>query len=168
MNPSPSKRPPILAIWLVALLFLALSAVSVWARPSQESLRWTIPTFTPTPTPSTGSLCVLVYHDHNRDGIRQPSEELLSGAAIAVRGVESGAAMTKTTDSAWDPCCFDGLSPDLYVVLRQNPPGFTSTTEDSWGAVISANVSIQVPFGAVASEPHLVLPLVLNLFRDNR
>ena len=166
---SSRRRPPIYAIWLITLLFLGLSVVTAWAKVEQEPLRWTVPTFTPTPTPSTGNLCVLVYHDRNRDGVRQSDEEeLLVSAAVFVRSISSGITFSKTTSSAVEPACFDALPPDFYVVREKNPPGYRSTTDDIWGAVISANVTIHVPFGDVPAESRLILPLVLNSFQGTQ
>lgn len=169
MNPKePHRRPPVLAVWLVTLLLLGLSAITAWAQPGQEHLRWTIPTYTPTPTPSTGEICVQVYHDRNRDGIRQPTvEELLAGAGIRIRGASTASSFTHVTGSQQEPVCFGSLQPDLYVVQETNPPGYGSTTDDIWGAVITANVSILVPFGDVSAEPQPIrLPLLLNNYQS--
>jgi hypothetical protein len=156
-----------LAIWLVALLLLGLSAVTAWAQPSQERLRWTIPTYTPTPTPSTGEICVQVYHDRNQDGLRQPStEELLAGASISVRGVATGFLASEATDGE-QPLCFGSLVPDLYVVYETDPASYASTTDNAWGAVVTANVSILVPFGDIPSEMLPIrLPLLLNQYAN--
>lgn len=167
---SSRMRPPIHAVWLITLLFLGLSVVTAWAKADPEPLRWTIPTFTPTPTPNTGDLCVMVYHDRNQDGVRQESEEgLLISAEISVLSVSSGVILSETTSSDVAPLCFNALPPDLYVVREKNPPGYRSTTDDAWGAVISANVAISVPFGDVwDASTRLTLPLVLNSYQGDR
>jgi hypothetical protein len=167
MNPKkPHRRPPVLAVWLVTLFLLGLSAVTAWAQSGQEHLRWTIPTYTPTPTPSTGEICVQVYHDRNKDGIRQPTtEELLAGAEVSVRGASTSSLVIRETVDQQEPLCFGSLQPDLYIVGEINPAGYDSTTDDVWGAVISANVSILVPFGDIPAEPQPIrLPLLLNKY----
>jgi len=162
-----TKHPQIPVICFITFLFLVLSAANVWAKPTPGGRpRWTIPTFTPTPTPDTGSVCVYVYHDRNRDGVRQPeAEDLLPGAKVYLKGIASDAVLTGTTTSQTEPYCFRAVSPDTYLVREENPPGFKSTTEDLWGAIVLANTTVSVPFGDVAAEEATTsLPLILRSF----
>ena len=167
MIPSKTRRkPPMYAIGTATFLFLILSAVNVWAKPLQDtSLRWTVPTFTPTATPRTGGLCVEVYHDRNRDGVRQAAaEELLGGAVVRVAQAGASQVVATVTTSGGSPACIQALEPALYVVREQNPPGYISTTDDVWGAVISSNVTIAIPFGDVYAPgtPRAYLPLIMR------
>lgn len=165
------KHPQLLVIGSITFLFLALSAANVWAKPAQDGRpRWTIPTFTPTPTPDTGTICVQVYLDRNRDGARQPTtEELLSGASLRLTGVTTGAAFTGMTAGGDLPYCFGDLVPDFYLVREGNPPGYLSTTDDVWGAFLLANTTVSIPFGEVVIETRpILLPLVLHRFERSR
>jgi len=164
------KKPPLYAVGMITLLFVILSTVNVWAKPPQDSsLRWTIPTFTPTATPHTGGLCVEVYHDRNRDGVRQPTaEELLGGAVVRVADALESQVVATATTAEGERRCMGALEPGLYVVREQNAPGYASTTDDAWGAVITSNVTINVPFGDVytGAEPApLYLPLIMRDLR---
>lgn len=174
MIPSKARnKPPLYAVGLITLLFVILSTVSVWAKPpSDASLRWTIPTFTPTATPRTGGLCVEVYHDRSGDGVRQASgEELLGGAVVRVAdGVEREVVATVVTQAGERPC-FGALEPGLYVVREENPPGYASTTDDAWGAVITSNVTIGIPYGDIyvgGEAGPAYLPLIMRELGVNR
>lgn len=164
------KRPPIYLIGTITLLLLALSTVSVWAKPPQTGLRWTIPTFTPTATPHTGSICVHVFHDRNQDGKRQPAwEELLGGAQIELAQLGAALVLTDTT-LADDTSCFRDLMPASYLVRAHDADGYASTTDHMWGAFLQANMTLTVPFGDIyVGDGHIVrLPLLLNDYEGSR
>lgn len=166
----PNRRPNVWAIWAITLFCILLSAVNAWAKPMQGPLRWTIPTFTPTPTPHTGIICVSVYHDRNRDGIRQPaSEELLPEAEVHLANI-SGSVITKGITTSEGPYCFRGLAAGTYMVFEKDPPGYQSTTDNTWGAIVLANTMISIPFGDVLADfSHSVaLPLILRSFERSK
>jgi hypothetical protein len=163
------NRPPIYLVVAVTLLLLILSAVTVWAKPPEIGLRWTVPTFTPTPTPNTGVICVQAYHDRNRDRVRQPLvEELVTGAELEVSNLSHSLVFSSVTTSDQIPLCFTDLEPDTYIVRERNPQGYHSTTEDIWGAVVRANFTVSVPFGnsALVDAPFISLPLLLQDFQE--
>ncbi|MBI3740962.1 MAG: hypothetical protein HY257_04300 [Chloroflexi bacterium] len=113
------------------------------------------PTSTPTftPTPSTGALCVLVYHDLNSNGSRDVGEGLLANAQIIVKDSGNNTIATYTTDGVNEPKCFSNLTPGVYNISETNPPGFTSTTPDLAAAFIAAGFTTTVDFGDIASTP---------------
>ncbi len=111
-----------------------------------------------------------MYHDRNRDCIRQStSEELLPGAQLRLSNLTGNFVVTGTTLSFDRPFCFRDLSGGTYVVREANPSGYVSTTEDIWGAVVTGNFTVTVPFGDVAVATEFRnLPLILrSLQRSN-
>ncbi|RME36716.1 MAG: hypothetical protein D6793_05310, partial [Thermoflexia bacterium] len=84
------------------------------------------PTPTPeaTPTPQSGQVCILAFHDRNGDGLRQPeTEELLPNAVFSLSGT-AGLVGQYTTDGISEPYCFPGLPPGAYQVAVQPPAGY--------------------------------------------
>jgi hypothetical protein len=122
---------------------------------------------TPTPTPtataaSTGSLCVLVYSDRNGNHQRDPGEGILSGAIVTVT-TDSTLVGVRITDGT-EPYCFTGLTPGAYTVKEQNPPGYESTTWDTWIVTVDAGYSTVVEFGDRAAHYYsLYLPVILKV-----
>jgi hypothetical protein len=104
------------------------------------------PTPTFTPTPMTGSLCVLSYEDRNGDRIRNPGEPLLPYAVFTLSDANHVVG-TYSTNGLNEPFCFVGLEPDVYFVSEMNPPGYESTTHDSWGVSLQNGATINIEFG---------------------
>jgi hypothetical protein len=108
------------------------------------------PTLTPwptfTPTPVTGTLCVLVFEDHNGNGVQDPADGRLASALITVSN-ERGVVEEYLTNGFDEPHCFWGLSPGQYFVSEVNPGGYRSTTHDDWAVSIVDVDRVYVAFG---------------------
>ena len=102
------------------------------------------PTFTPTPV--TGTICVVAFEDHNGNGVQDPADGRLSGALITVSN-ERGLVEEYVTNGFDEPHCFRGLSPGHYFVSEVNPGGYRSTTHDDWGVSVVDVAKIHVAFG---------------------
>ena len=102
------------------------------------------PTFTPTPV--TGTICVVAFEDHNGNGVQDPADGRLSGALITVSN-ERGLVEEYLTNGFDEPHCFRGLSPGHYFVSEVNPGGYRSTTHDDWGVSVVDVAKIHVAFG---------------------
>jgi hypothetical protein len=103
------------------------------------------PTPTPTATPPTGTIRVLVYKDVDGNGRRDQGEGLLADATITVTG-PSGVFVYRT-DGVHEPHDFTGLASGVYQVDEQNPPGYRSTTSDTWAVPIVAGAVVPIDFG---------------------
>lgn len=110
------------------------------------------PTLTPTltATPTTGAICVLAYEDWDGDGFRDPGEGLLADAVITVMDDQGREVPGSpyTTDGFSEPHCFPDLAPGTYTVSAQPPPEYILTTDALQGAVVFANTTVEVRFGA--------------------
>jgi hypothetical protein len=106
------------------------------------------PTNTPTatPTPMSGALCVLSYDDRNGDRFRDPGEPLLPYAVFSLSDAHHVVG-TYSTNGLNEPHCFTELEPIVYFVSEMNPPGFESTTHDSWGISLRNGATINIEFG---------------------
>lgn len=54
---------------------------------------------------------------------------------------------TYSTNGLSEPYCFIGLEPDIYFVSEMNPPGYESTTHDSWGVSLQNGATVNIEFG---------------------
>ena len=108
------------------------------------------PTYTPwptfTPTPVTGTICVLVFEDHNGNGVQDPTDGRLADALITVSD-ERGIVTEYLTNGFDEPHCFRGLPPGNYFVSEVNPGGCRSTTHDDWGVSVVDVAEVHVAFG---------------------
>jgi hypothetical protein len=46
-----------------------------------------------------------------------------------------------------EPHCFEGLEPKVYFVSEMNPPGYESTTHDSWGISLQNGATVNLEYG---------------------
>ncbi len=108
------------------------------------------PTLTPwptfTPTPVTGAICVVVFEDHDGNGVQDPADGRLGSALITVSDAQGVVAEYVTTGFD-EPHCFKGLSPGHYFVSEVNPGGYRSTTYDDWGVSVVDVTEVHVAFG---------------------
>ncbi|MBN1640617.1 MAG: hypothetical protein JXA09_05215 [Anaerolineae bacterium] len=118
------------------------------ATPTPVNTPTPTPTSTPTvtPTPITGSICVLAYDDRNGNGLRDPAEPLLPYAVFTLSDAQHVEA-TYSTNGLNEPHCFDGLEPKVYFVSEMNPPGYESTTHDSWGISLQNGATVNLEYG---------------------
>jgi hypothetical protein len=101
---------------------------------------------TPTATPQTGEVCVLSYDDRNGNRFRDPGEPLLPYAVFSLSDSRH-VVETYSTNGLNEPYCFRDLAPLVYFVSEMNPPGFESTTHDSWGISLQTGSTINLEFG---------------------
>ena len=118
------------------------------ATPTPVHTATPMPTNTPTvtPTPMTGSVCVLAFDDRNGNRFRDPGEPLLPYAVFTLSDAHHVAG-TYSTNGLNEPHCFEALEPAVYFVSEMNPPGYESTTHDSWGLSLKNGATINIEFG---------------------
>ena len=118
------------------------------ATPTPVHTATPMPTNTPTvtPTPMTGSVCVLAFDDRNGNRFRDPGEPLLPYAVFTLSDAHHVAG-TYSTNGLNEPYCFEALEPAVYFVSEMNPPGYESTTHDSWGLSLKNGATINIEFG---------------------
>jgi hypothetical protein len=104
------------------------------------------PTLTPTPVIVTGSLCVMAYDDRNGSRFRDPGEPLLPYAVFTLSDAYRVVG-TYSTNGINEPHCFEELEPGVYFMSEMNPPGYESTTHDSWGISLNDGAIINLEFG---------------------
>jgi hypothetical protein len=116
------------------------------ATPVNTATPTVTPTPTITPTPVAGSVCVLAYDDRNGSRFRDPGEPLLPYAVFTLSD-SNHVVGTYSTNGLNEPYCFDDLGPDVYFVSEMNPPGYESTTHDSWGVSLYGGAMVNLEFG---------------------
>jgi len=113
------------------------------------------PTYTPwptfTPTPVTGTICVVVFEDHNGNGVQDPADGRLADAFITVSD-ERGVVAEYLTNGFDEPHCFRGLPPGNYFISEVNPGGCRSTTHDDWGVSVVDVPEVHVALGDYCPE----------------
>ncbi|NLG49087.1 MAG: hypothetical protein GX552_03115 [Chloroflexi bacterium] len=87
-----------------------------------------IPTATATPSPiptdEPGGVCVAVYHELNKNLVRETNEPLLADAHIQVSNIAGTPVATYETDGINEPYCFDLTPDEAFVVSVISPPGY--------------------------------------------
>jgi hypothetical protein len=118
--------------------------------PTSTPVNTPTPTITPTPTftptPMTGSICVLTFDDRNGNRFRDPGEPLLPYAVFTLSDAHHVVG-TYSTNGLNEPYCFSTLDPSVYFISEMNPPGYESTTHDSWGISLQNGATINLEFG---------------------
>ncbi len=112
----------------------------------------------PTVTPMTGGsadVCILVYDDTNGDGLRQPSERAIPGAAVSLTSTNGVFSQTLTTvinpdATAYQGTCFEGVPIGDYNVSAAAPDGFNPTINMTASVSVTAGDTVYIDFGAQA------------------
>ena len=108
---------------------------------------------TVTPTPAMGSICVLAYEDRDGSRVREPGEPLLPYAVFTLSDAQRVVA-TYQTNGLNEPYCFNDLEPQVYFISEMNPPGYESTTHDSWAVSLQDGATVNLEFGnRIQMEP---------------
>jgi hypothetical protein len=94
----------------------------------------------------SGSVCVLSFDDRNGNRFRDPGEPLLPYAVFSLSDARHVVG-TYSTNGLHEPYCFTELEPIVYFVSEMDPPGFESTTHDSWGISLQNGATINLEFG---------------------
>ena len=127
----------------------------------------TQPVLTPSPTSSPGSgiLCVLLYNDLNGDSMRQESEPSILGGEISVSNRSGTVSLTGQTPSGGiatnivNPTplergyvCFDHLMEGEYLISVAAPQGYNRTTALNASLQLEAGQTTEIAFGAQADS----------------
>jgi len=120
--------------------------------PSETPTPLPTATLPASPTPETGSVCVLVYRDRDGDGFRTAeTEELLPNATIALSD-DTGLVGQYTTDGLSEPYCFTGLTVGSYRVTMQPPAGYIASGPADMALALGTSQVVDVAFGAQRGE----------------
>ena len=103
---------------------------------------------TPSPIPGAGTLCVLLYDDHNGDSMRQEAEMSIPRSAISISSRSGVVSITETTRAGLEPQCFEELPEDEYTITVAVPEGYNPTTPTSFILVLKAGDITYLDFGA--------------------
>jgi len=127
------------------------------ATPTQTNTPTATPTATATATatPNVGTIAGLVWEDQNRDGFPDPGEPPVAEALIKLYNRHNfEIARHRTQEDG--RFAFPGLTPndpldltDYYTVIETDPPGYTSTTDNTFIVRVSANLTTTVAFGDI-------------------
>jgi len=110
------------------------------------------PTLVASPTPETGSICVVAFHDRNGDMVRQPdAEEMLPNAVFSLSDA-TGLLGQYTTDGLSEPHCFTGLAPGAYQVTMQPPEGYVASGPSFMAVGLTGPMELPVVLGAQRGE----------------
>jgi len=111
----------------------------------------------PTPSPGTATICVVLFHDMDGNGMRTEGEDYLYGGEVSVSNRSGSVSLTGTTVAGIpdeiDPRCFPDLPQDSYNVTVAIPDGFNATTATNYGLEVKAGEDATIDFGAQESAP---------------
>ena len=111
----------------------------------------------PTPSPGTATICVVLFHDMDGNGMRTTGEDYLFGGEVSVSNRSGSVSLTGTTVAGIpdeiDPRCFPDLPQDSYNVTVAIPDGFNATTTTNYALEVKAGEDATIDFGAQESAP---------------
>jgi len=111
----------------------------------------------PTPSPGTATICVVLFHDTDGNGMRTEGEDYLYGGEVSVNNRSGSVSLTGTTVAGnpdeVDPRCFADLPQDTYNVTVAIPDGFNATTTTNYALEVKAGEDATIDFGAQESTP---------------
>jgi hypothetical protein len=109
----------------------------------------------------TGGIQGVVWHDANRNQVRDAGEQGVAGALVTLMDGATTLAQTQTAgDGSYG---FAGLAVDRYYTVVQTPPrAYAPTTPGQRVVWVTNGVLIQVDFGLVFVPPPVYLPLVVR------
>ena len=114
---------------------------------------------TPSLTPSAGTatICVVLFHDMDGNGMRTEGEDYLFGGEVSVSNRSGSVSLTGTTVAGIpdeiEPRCFPDLAQDTYNVTVAIPDGFNATTTTNYALEVKAGEDATIDFGAQESAP---------------
>ena len=152
-------------------LVIVAPAAAPTSRPSSASSPTAAPTATATPPGPTATrpspsatpapaggvaVCVLAYHDRNRNGAWDADvEELLPGAVFTLTAA-GGAAWRYTTDGVLEPACFGDLQAGSYTLTLDPPAGYDLPGAPEEALRVSSEITRA--FGCRRSQELLIAP----------
>lgn len=111
----------------------------------------------PTPSPGTATICVVLFHDKDGNGLRTTGEDYLYGGEVSVSNRDGSVSLTGTTVAGnpdeVQPRCFTDLPQDSYNVSVAIPDGFNATTITNYALEVKAGEDATIDFGAQESAP---------------
>lgn len=111
----------------------------------------------PTPSPGTATICVVLFHDKDGNGMRTEGEDYLFGGEVSVSNRSGSVSLTGTTTAGdpdlVDPRCFADLPQDSYNITVAIPDGFNATTTTNYALEVKAGEDATIDFGAQESTP---------------
>lgn len=111
----------------------------------------------PTPSPGTATICVVLFHDKDGNGMRTIGEDYLYGGEVSVSNRDGSVSFTGTTVAGnpdeVQPRCFADLPQDSYNVTVAIPDGFNATTITNYALEVNAGEDATIDFGAQESAP---------------
>lgn len=109
----------------------------------------TLPPPTPRPTvaPPRTAICLLAFHDQNRNGVHDAGEPLRAGVAFTITD-ETAVVANHITDGIGEPHCIEGLRGGAYRVTRSISPREILTTEGDWAISLAVGSVAQLTFGS--------------------
>jgi hypothetical protein len=110
-----------------------------------------------TPSPGTATICVVLFHDMDGNGMRTEGEDYLYGGEVSVSNRSGTVSLTGTTVAGIpdeiEPRCFPDLPQDSYNVTVAIPDGFNATTTTNYALEVKAGEDATIDFGAQESAP---------------
>ncbi len=114
---------------------------------------------TATPTPGTGVICVVLFHDVNGNSRKDSDEYPIAGGAISITDREGLTSLTGTTvidsdpsTADQEPLCFENLPEDEYNISVGPPEGYNATTVMNFALSLKAGDNSIIDFGAQTSS----------------
>ena len=144
---------------------LILARVEVTPLPATPTATTPPELITPTLThmPGLARICVVLFHDMNGNGMRNPGEDYLYGGEVSVNDRLGTISLTGTTVAGdpeqITPLCFDDIPVGTYNISIAIPDDFNPTTVTNYPLEVRAGEEATIDFGgqlATAPESEIV------------
>ena len=106
----------------------------------------------PSPQPGAGTLCVLVFNDHNGDSLRQEEELSIPGGQISISNRSGDVSLTVETTTSVEPQCFEELPEGDYNITVAIPDDYNPTTVLNYALKLEPGSETHIDFGAQVSS----------------
>jgi hypothetical protein len=96
-----------------------------------------------------GTVCVQVYVDGDRNGLRLSSEAALTtpGARLQILNAQDEPVADRILEGAAPETCFADLPATTYRVVAQPPPGYRTTWQGRWSIALPSDAVVALQFG---------------------
>lgn len=137
---------------------LILARVEVTPLPPTATTLPELITPTLTPMPGVASICVVLFHDMDGNGMRTEGEDFLYGGEISVNDRLGSFSRTGTTVAGdpdiVTPFCFENVPIGSYSISIAIPDDFNPTTVTNYPLEVRAGEEATIDFGAqLATQP---------------
>lgn len=108
-----------------------------------------------------GSLCLKIYTDVDRDGVRSIADAALNltGGQVVLLDANGDPIVDRPFDGSADQVCFDHLPATVYRLTAQLPAGYLAIGAQSWAVALDSDAAVDVTLGVQRDSSSSAAPI---------